>query len=142
LVEDEPVTRNALQQLLQTAGASVRAAASAAEAIEIFDAHRPDVLVSDIAMPVHDGLWLIDQIRQIESRRESPDEPAKQAVPAIALTAHAYAGDRIKCMEAGFQVHLSKPIEPDDLIATIATFAPDQTPQGTYRRSRHGDTSG
>jgi CheY-like chemotaxis protein len=74
------------------------------------------VLVSDIGMPYRDGYQLIREVRQL------PDEHSRK-VPAIALTAFARSEDRTRAMMAGYQVHLSKPIEAQELIATVASVA-------------------
>jgi len=94
-------------------GTEVRTAGSAAEAVEVFSQWQPDVLVSDIGMPVEDGYALIGQIRRL-SQEEGGD------VPAIALTAFAAAQDKEKAIESGFQKHLSKPVEPVQLAREVA----------------------
>lgn len=111
LVEDEADTRDLLVFILEGAGAIVKPAQSAIAALELFSHRQPDVLVSDIGMPEMDGYALIRQIRAWSSSQEQ--------VPAIALT--AYAGDlnRQQVLAAGFQLHLAKPIEPDELVQAI-----------------------
>ncbi|AKF10101.1 ATP-binding protein [Sandaracinus amylolyticus] len=113
LVEDEPDTRDVLRAILEHCGMPVTATSSADDALAAFDAARPDVLVSDIGMPGTDGYELIRTLR------ERDDDRARR-VPALALTAFASEGDRRRALEAGFQLHLSKPVEPAELVAAIA----------------------
>jgi CheY-like chemotaxis protein len=130
LVEDEEHTRIALRNLLETAGAIVQAAASVEEALHIFRKSPPNVLISDIAMPEQDGYSLLRSIRALESA--APDSPQLAHAgdqprisvhrPAIALTARARAEDRAQSMAAGFQAHLAKPVEPAELITTVASL--------------------
>jgi PAS domain S-box-containing protein len=115
VVEDEADTRELLERLLENHGARVTAAASAREAIAQFRACRPDMLVSDIGLPDIDGYDLIRMIRD----ETAGDEPV---VPAIALTAYASSEDRARALRAGFQDHLSKPIDLAELIATVWKF--------------------
>ena len=116
VVDDEPDARGLLRRLLEDCDAEVVAAASADEAIDLVKRHRPDVLVSDIGMPDEDGYSLIRRLRQLTA-----DEGG--ATPAVALTAYARADDRINVVLAGFQHHLSKPVEPAELIAIVASLA-------------------
>ncbi len=74
---------------------------------------RPDILVADIGMPGEDGYWLVEQVRQ---------DPALADLPAIALTAYARAEDRARSLEAGFQIHLTKPLDADELSAAVASL--------------------
>src|SRR5262249_62250374 len=108
VVDDDHDTREILAVMLVRYGTEVRKASSAAEAIEIFNAWRPDVLVSDIGMPVEDGYALLGKIRKLATE-DGGD------IPAIALTAFAAAQDKEQAIEAGFQKHLSKPVEPVQL---------------------------
>jgi CheY-like chemotaxis protein len=108
VVDDDHDTREILAVMLARYGTEVRSAGSAAEAVDIFGRWRPDVLVSDIGMPVEDGYALIKKIRTLPSE-EGGD------VPAIALTAFAAAQDKEKAIESGFQKHISKPVEPREV---------------------------
>ena len=92
------------------------AAASASEAFDLLSKSRADVLVSDIGMPKVDGYTLIRQVRQLEAQ-------GREYTPAVALTAYASQSDRKLALEAGFQVHLPKPFEPDELINVVAKLA-------------------
>ncbi len=116
VVDDEPDARKLLRRLLEDCEANVFDAANAAEALELVQSRRPDVLVSDIGMPGEDGYSLIRRLRGL---------PAEQggATPAVALTAYARADDRVNVVLAGFQHHLSKPVEPAELIAVVASLA-------------------
>ena len=113
VVDDDHDTREILSVMLSRYGTEVRTAASAAEAVEVFAQWKPDVLVSDIGMPVEDGYVLISKIREL---------PAEEGgeVPAIALTAFAGVQDKEIALAAGFQQHLSKPVEPVQLAKVVA----------------------
>lgn len=115
VVEDDDDARELLRSILAQSGASVRTAASAREAIAQFDLRPPDVVVSDIGMPVQDGY---DLIRQIRSREDT----AGGHTPALALTAFARSDDRRRAIKAGFQMHLAKPVEPAELITVVASL--------------------
>ncbi|MRG97621.1 GAF domain-containing protein [Polyangium spumosum] len=115
VVDDEPDAREILSEILDLAGANVKTAADAAEALRILSDFVPDVLVSDLAMPGDDGLSLI---RKIRSR--TPDRIA--TVPAIALTAYTRPEDRVRALNAGFQMHVPKPVDPTELVVTIASL--------------------
>jgi PAS domain S-box-containing protein len=115
VVDDEPDARSLIQRLLQDCHASVVTAGSAEEAVQILLRDIPDVLVSDIGMPGEDGFTLIRRIRLLTG--------ASALVPAIALTAYARIEDRVKAIHAGFQMHLSKPVEPIELVAMVKSLA-------------------
>ncbi|MCT7960992.1 PAS domain S-box protein [Laspinema sp. D1] len=112
LVDDEADMRELATTILAQAGAKVEVAASAVEALNCLERHRFDVLVSDLGMPDIDGYMLIQQVR---------NRPSEQggAIPAIALTAYAGESNQQKALQAGFQLHLSKPIEPEVLVKAI-----------------------
>ncbi|HYG79826.1 MAG TPA: PAS domain S-box protein [Pyrinomonadaceae bacterium] len=113
LVEDEQDTLELVKAILERCGAEVTAVASADEALASFERARPDVLVSDIGMPGGNGYELIKRIRALGPERGG-------RVPAVALTAYAGPKDRRRALLAGFQVHLAKPIEPDELLAVVS----------------------
>lgn len=113
LVDDDDDTREFLIALLEQEGAIVRSVASVAEALAALEDYWPDVLLSDIGMPVADGYELIARVRKMEVHRGGK-------MPAIALTAYAREEERQRALEAGFQMHLSKPVEVDELIAEVA----------------------
>ena len=129
LVDDDPDTRELLTEVLHTLGANVTAVGSARHAMERLTMHGADVVVSDISMPEEDGFSLIQRIRHL------PGPLAE--VPAIALTAFARADDRARAIEAGFQMHLTKPVELNELLAGLAALTShqqagrDATPQAS-----------
>jgi PAS domain S-box-containing protein len=113
LVDDDPAAREVLGTILTGYGASVTLAASAAEALQRFEVAGPDVLVSDIGMPEQDGYALIAHLRRSASR-----------VPAVAVTAYVDPRDRARALEAGFQAHLAKPVEPHELAKAVLRVLP------------------
>jgi len=119
IVDDEVDTRKLLVFILEEYGASVRAVASAGEALEAFALKQPDILLSDIGMPETDGYSLIRTIRSL------PPEQGGQ-IPAIALTAYAGETDHQQILKAGFQRHVTKPVEPAQLAAVIADLVGTQ----------------
>jgi len=114
VVDDENDARDWLVRVLADAGAQVRAARSAAEALDAFDRAPPDVLLSDIGMPEVDGYALIRRIRALP-------EGQGGRTPAVALTAFARADDRQRALNAGYQLHIGKPVDQDELIAAVAS---------------------
>jgi PAS domain S-box-containing protein len=116
VVDDEPDARALIERLLEGCDAVVISAGSAAEAMERFRAERPDVVISDVGMPGEDGHSLVRRIRAL---------PAAEGgrTPAVALTAYARAEDRAKAVAAGFQIHVTKPVEPAELLMIVATLA-------------------
>ena len=115
LIEDEPDTRELLSLTLESAGAEVAAVDSAQEALKNLQVFTPDVLLSDIGLPLESGYELIRKVRALASE--------VRKVPAVALTAFATEKDRQQALSAGFQIHLSKPVEPDALVETIKRLA-------------------
>jgi signal transduction histidine kinase/ActR/RegA family two-component response regulator len=115
-VDDEPDARDLLSLVLAQGGAEVRAAGSAEEALATLEGWRPDVVVSDIAMPGEDGYGLIRRLRA-----RAPEEGGR--IPAVALTAYARAEDRARALAAGFQVHAPKPIDPEELVTVVRALA-------------------
>jgi PAS domain S-box-containing protein len=115
LVEDEQDTRDLVKTILEQCGAEVVAVGSAAEALSALERIKPSVLVSDIGMPGESGYELIRQVRALEPGRGG-------RVPAVALTAYAGPKDRRRALLAGFQTHLAKPVEPDELLAVVASL--------------------
>jgi CheY-like chemotaxis protein len=116
VVDDNPEDRDFVRTSLEHYGAVVRTAASTQEACERFRRDRPDVLVSDLVMPDQDGLELIRQIRAM-------DEGAGRITPAAALSALARTEDRRRALNAGYQMHVTKPIDPLELASTIERLA-------------------
>ncbi len=116
IVDDELDTREFLVTALEHYGAEVTAAASVSEAMRLLERLRPDVLVSDIGMPVEDGYALIRRLRTL------PPEQGGQ-IPAVALTAYARDEERRQALLAGFQLHMPKPVNPTELVAVVANLA-------------------
>lgn len=114
VVEDEPDTREFVRRLLESHGSVVTEAATAGEALELYERTRPHVLISDVGLPEIDGYELLRLIRERVA--------GNGGIPAIALTAYAGSQDRMRALHAGYQAHLAKPVEPNELIATVATF--------------------
>jgi signal transduction histidine kinase/ActR/RegA family two-component response regulator len=115
LVDDDRDTLNMLGVILTEYGAALQTAATAAEALEMLSWYKPDVLVSDLAMPDEDGYSLINKVRALES------ESARQ-VPAVALTAYVRVEDRARALSAGFNMFVPKPVEPAELLTAIVNL--------------------
>ncbi|MDB5295740.1 MAG: hypothetical protein JWO31_1723 [Phycisphaerales bacterium] len=116
VVDDEDDARTVVRRLLEGCGAVVDTAGSAGEALAHLTARVPDVLVSDIGMPGQDGYELIRRVRALP-----PDRGGR--VHALALTAYARTVDRVRALEAGFHMHVAKPVDPAELIVTVAALA-------------------
>ncbi len=116
IVDDELDTLKALGELLRTYGAEIQIASSADEALKVFTEFKPDVLVSDIAMPGEDGISLMKKIRAM-----SPEMGGK--TPSLAVTAYAAPDDLKQTKLAGFQAHLSKPVDGHNLVKAIFRLA-------------------
>ena len=116
VVDDDLDTCETLSLLLSRAGARVVTAASAAEALAALERSRPDLLIADIGMPGEDGYDLIRQMRMRPPERGG-------AVPALALTAYTRAEDRERALAAGFQAHLPKPVNAEELMAVLTDTA-------------------
>lgn len=116
VVDDKVSTNEAVQALLSSCDAVVRIASSVAEALGVLDGWEPDVLVSDIAMPGEDGYTLIRKLRERDATHGG-------SIPAVALTAYAKIEDRVSILAAGFQMYLSKPADPTELVAVVGSLA-------------------
>jgi CheY-like chemotaxis protein len=117
VVEDDASTRETLTDVLTHAGADVRAADGGEAALRLLSEFRPDVLVCDIAMPQEDGCALLRRIRAL-GPKEGGD------IRALALTAFAGEEDRQRTREAGFETHLVKPIDIDQLVTAVSALLP------------------
>ncbi|MFN6484425.1 MULTISPECIES: ATP-binding protein [unclassified Nostoc] len=115
VVDDNADTRELVTFILKQSGAQVTAVSSVSEALETLVRLKPDVIVSDIGMPDEDGYSLIRQVRMQETEQ-------KEKIPAVALTAFARDEERSLALQAGFQVHVSKPIEPEELVRVVANL--------------------
>ncbi|MEK7952208.1 ATP-binding protein [Luteolibacter soli] len=120
-VDDEPDAVAFVERLLTGCGAKVRTAHSAAEALELIRNEPPTVIVSDIGMPGEDGYAFIGKVRAL------PIEDGGRTA-ALAVTAYARTIDRVKALEAGFQMHIAKPVEPAELVAAVTALANLQRP--------------
>jgi PAS domain S-box-containing protein len=123
VVDDQEEARTLLMAILGGHGAQVTAVSSGDEALAVLtdppDGDPPDVLILDIAMPDENGYQVLERVRAFEVECGIP--PLMQ-IPAIALTAHARAEDRLKALAAGFRMHVAKPVEPAELAMVIATL--------------------
>ncbi|MGD0767037.1 MAG: ATP-binding protein [Tepidisphaeraceae bacterium] len=114
VVDDELDARELIKRVLEDCKAEVLTAGSAAEAMPILVQQKPDVLLSDIGMPQVDGYDFLRQVRAMTAQSGGK-------IPAIALTAFARSEDRTRALMSGYQVHVSKPVEPAELVATVAS---------------------
>ncbi|HKR00241.1 MAG TPA: ATP-binding protein [Pyrinomonadaceae bacterium] len=135
IVDDERDTRELLAAILTQSGAMVTAVSTAADALEMLRLKKQDLLVSDIEMPNEDGYSLIRRVRVLEEGQE-------RRIPAIALTAHARASDRLRALSAGYQFHMPKPVEPAELVMAISNLtnraqssSPETAPDKSLNRS-------
>ena len=120
VVEDNEDARILLSAILQRCGATVAAAESVPEAMKLLDANLPDIIVSDIQMPGEDGYSFIRKLRLLP--------PPASRIPAIALTGHTGSADRVRSLEAGFQTHMGKPVEPAELMAALKSLLATGSP--------------
>jgi CheY-like chemotaxis protein len=119
VVDDEKDALSLAEAILTTAGATVMTASSAADALEMLQRSPPDVLISDVEMPDEDGYSLIRKVR-------AWSRSGGTGIGAIALTAYGRPQDRERCLAAGFNMHVSKPVDPGALTAVIAGVAADE----------------
>lgn len=115
-VDDETDALRLLTEILEAAGARVTTASSGATALEKIQHLKPDVILADLGMPLMDGFELIRRLRQ------SPDKDVRET-PAAALTAYGRTEDRAKTLQAGFEMHLAKPIDPVELASAVQALA-------------------
>jgi PAS domain S-box-containing protein len=122
VVDDQEEARVVLTHALSEYGAQVTTASSGAEALAILsrppDGRRPDALILDIAMPDEDGYAVLKKMRALEVEQGA----LVYKIPAIALTAHARVEDRVRALNAGFQMHVAKPVEPTELAIVILSL--------------------
>jgi len=122
VVDDAPEVREAVSYILTQDGANVTAVGSAEEALAALQGERPDVLLSDLAMPGRGGYWLIGQVRALPPERGG-------VTPAAALTAYTGPEHRASVERAGFQLHVGKPFGRDELIGAVALLALKEHPR-------------
>ena len=124
MVDDETDSRELFEFVLEGYGAEVLAVSSAREALSALNEapNQYSVLISDIGMPEEDGYWLIRQVRSLGAA-------AGRQIPAMAVTAYAGEIDRQRAIEAGFQSHLAKPVEPVELVSLVANLARRTKPE-------------
>lgn len=116
VVDDDADARELVTSVLVERRAQVTAVAAATDALEQLQTERPDVIVSDIGMPVQDGYALMERVRALPPERGG-------TTPAIALTAYAHNADRAKALLSGFTAHAAKPIDPNELVWIVASVA-------------------
>ena len=112
VVDDDPDTRDLLKAILERSGAEATVVSSGQEALEAIKTVRPDVLLTDLAMPKMDGYELLEKVRGLEQE--------VRWLPSIAFTASARSEDRVRSRLAGFQAHIAKPVNSNELVTTIA----------------------
>jgi CheY-like chemotaxis protein len=113
VVEDEPETLELVAMVLKSCGAEVVSAANAEAALDLLSEVQPDVVVSDLNLPGADGCELVRQVRERHGR----------ALPAIALSASSSLGDARRALEAGFDVHVAKPVTADELVEAVRALS-------------------
>lgn len=113
ILDDDEDTRVAIASVVERYGAACRSAASVDEALDVLNTGRCDCIISDISMPHEDGYSFVRRLR-------ADSDPAKARIPAIAMTAHARASDRLAALTAGYAMHLAKPVEAAALVRAIA----------------------
>ena len=116
IVDDEPDVRDLLTTVIEESGAKVIAVDSVIEALKVLEQLQPDVLVSDIGMPLEDGYTLIRKVRDLEAERGG-------LLPAVALTAYVREEDCQSAIESGYQMHMSKPVDTTQLVMAVANLA-------------------
>jgi CheY-like chemotaxis protein len=121
VVDDQEDARELLVQALGEYGAQVTAVSSGAEALAFLSnppgGKRPDALIMDIAMPDEDGYAALKKVRALEAAQGA----AADQIPAIALTAYGRSEDRLRALQAGFNMHVAKPVDPAELAVVIAS---------------------
>jgi len=124
VIDDELDARELIRRILAQQEASVITAARAADGLELLKTEKPDIVISDISMPEKNGYQFIAEVRNLSAENGG-------TIPAIALTAFAHPDDRTKMMSAGYQKHLSKPVDSVALITAIDNLVGSKKPTHT-----------
>lgn len=135
IVDDDRDTLEVMRVILDAHGAQTAVAATASEALALLSAMRPEVVLSDISLPDHDGYEFVRRIRAL---------PAEQGgdTPAVAVSAHVYAAHRERAFDAGFQAFLAKPLNPETLVTCVKSMVERSRAHLERRRApRRGDPS-
>jgi signal transduction histidine kinase/ActR/RegA family two-component response regulator len=126
LVEDTPSLQKLIVAIVRKRGHEIEVAANGQEAVEVLCRHKPDVVLMDVQMPVMDGFQATAAIRALDNGHHN--------VPIIAMTAHAMKGDQERCLSAGMDAYLAKPVDRQALIAAIERLAPAECPEDSQLR--------
>ena len=129
LVDDEPGLREAVQAYLEESEFNVKAASNAQEGWELLQKTLPDLVITDIMMPQVDGYQFLQQMRE---------DPRFQALPVVFLTARGMTSDRIQGYQAGCDAYISKPFDPDELVAIVQNLLKRRS----ARDGEEGETQG
>jgi len=152
LVEDNEINQQVAQEILESAGFTISLANNGKEAVEAVQADNYDAVLMDVQMPVMDGYTATKAIRKWESglrpvgdigayAPEGRRNKGDAQIPIIAMTAHAMAGDEAKSMQAGMNDHVTKPIDPDQLFATLQKWIKPEAERAAVRKPQIVDAS-
>ena len=143
LVEDNEINQQVAREILEGAGLNVTIATNGQEAVNAVKENNYDAVLMDVQMPVMDGYTATREIREWESELKAANssdisgsnlQPLTSGLPIIAMTAHAMAGDEEKSLQAGMNGHVTKPIDPDQLFATLQKWVQPREKRATTQR--------
>jgi CheY-like chemotaxis protein len=134
-LDDDADTRDALQTTLQLAGSKVRTASTARDALQLLAVEWPDVVITDLALPGEDGYAFLGALQKFAGERGHP-------VPVIALTGAAEPEDRQRVSAAGFALHLTKPVDPTELVEAVAMTASGRAREFARKRPQGSQGKG